>query len=138
MLRDENDVTLFRKYLTEGLVERLDMYTYRKKEVDGEDMWVVEDTDWRKVRDSLVDSMTNFGIPIIQVEDADYHRRGELMLRHLFDGKPLDLDYTERALGLHLYKLCSEATGLSATIIDDVESIITHDGETTVLLKRCR
>ncbi len=129
--QDENDVTLLRKYLTEGLVERLDMYTYRKKEVDGEDMWVVEDTDWRKVRDSLVDSMTNFGIPIIQVEDADFHRRGELLLRHMYDGKPLDLDYTERTLS-YLYKLWKRPVHV-ATLIDDVESIITHDGDNCVV-----
>jgi stage V sporulation protein R len=125
--QDENDVTLLRKYLTEGLVERLDMYTYRKKEVDGEDMWVVEDTNWRKVRDTLVDSMTNFGIPIIQVEDADYLRRGELLLRHLYDGKALDQDYTERTLG-YLYKLWKRPVHI-ATTIDDEESLISHDGE---------
>ena len=125
--QDENDVTLLRKYLTEGLVDRLDMYTYRKKEVDGEDMWVVEDTDWRKVRDTLLDTMTNFGIPIIQVEDADYLRRGELLLTHLYDGKSLDRDYTERTLG-YLYKIWRRPVHI-ATEIDDEKCLISHDGE---------
>ena len=74
------------------------MYTYKKEEVNGEEMWVVQETDWRKVRDTLLDSMTNFGIPMIYVEDADYNRHGELLLRHAYDGKPLDRDYTARTL----------------------------------------
>ena len=47
--QEENDVTLLRKYLTSGLVSRLDMYTYKLEEVNGELKWVVQDTDWRKV-----------------------------------------------------------------------------------------
>jgi len=95
---EDNDVTFLRKYLTENLVKKLDLYTYKQQEVDGEELWVIQDTDWRKVRDSLVDSMTNFGQPIITVEDGDYHRRGELYLKHAYDGKELDLEYTERVL----------------------------------------
>ena len=74
---EDNDVTFLRKYLTEPLVKKLDLYTYKLEEVDGEEMWVVQDTDWRKVRDGIVDSMTNFGQPILTVEDGDYKRRGE-------------------------------------------------------------
>ena len=95
---EDNDVTFLRKYLTEPLVKKLDLYTYKLQEVDGEELWVVQDTDWRKVRDSIVDSMTNFGQPILTVEDGDYKRRGEMYLKHAFDGKALDPDYTERVL----------------------------------------
>ena len=42
--------------------------------------------------------MTNFGIPMIYVDDADYERHGELLLTHAYDGKPLDADYTARTL----------------------------------------
>ena len=95
---EDNDVTFLRKYLTESLVKKLDLYTYKLEEVDGEELWVVQDTDWRKVRDSIVDSMTNFGQPILTVEDGDFKRRGELYLKHAFDGKALDPEYTERVL----------------------------------------
>lgn len=83
---DEADISFLRKYLTQGLINRLDMYTYKMQEVNGELMWVVQETDWRKVRDSLVESMTNFGIPIIYVQDADYGRHGEMLLKHHYDG----------------------------------------------------
>ena len=102
--RDEADVTFLRKYLTQGLVNKLDMYTYKQEEVNGEEMWVVQETDWRKVRDTLLDGMTNFGIPVIYVEDADYDRHGELLLRHAYDGKPLDRDYTARTMK-HIFNI---------------------------------
>jgi len=81
------------------------MYTYRRTEVDGESVWAVQDTDWRKVRDTLLDTMTNFGIPIIQVEDGDYLRRGELLLTHNYDGKELDHGLYRAYHGLHLQAL---------------------------------
>lgn len=124
--QDEADVTFLRKYLTQSLVNRLDMYTYKKQEVNGEEMWVVQETDWRKVRDTLLDSMTNFGIPVIYVEDADYNRHGELLLTHAYDGKPLDSDYTARTLK-HIYNLWKRPVHLR-TQREDETILFTHNG----------
>lgn len=125
--RQENDVTFLRKYVTENLVRRLDMYTYRQQEVNGEQMWVVQDTDWRRVRDTLLDSMTNFGIPVISVEDADYNRHGELLLTHAYDGKPLDPEYASRTMA-NLVKLWGRPVHI-ATQVEDLPVLLTHDGE---------
>ncbi len=125
--RDEADVTFLRKYLTQSLVNRLDMYTYKKEEVNGEDAWVVQETDWRKVRDTLLDGMTNFGIPVIYVEDADYNRHGELLLRHAYDGKPLDPDYTSRTLR-HIANIWRRPVHLQ-TEREGETVLLSHDGE---------
>ena len=125
--RDEADVSFLRKYLTQNLVQKLDMYTYKLDEVDGERMWVVQDTNWRNVRDSLLDSMTNFGIPIIMVEDGDYRRRGELLLKHAYDGKPLDMDYTGRTLR-YIHYLWKRPVHIE-TVLDDQPTLISFDGE---------
>jgi len=74
----ENDVSFLRNYLTEELVEELDLYVYRLE--DGE--WKIVEKDWKKVRDQLVASMTNFGIPYIVVDDADHRGNRELYLKH--------------------------------------------------------
>ena len=71
---------------------------------------MVQDTDWRKVRDGIVDSMTNFGQPVLTVEDGDYKHRGEMYLKHAFDGKALDPDYTERVPAEHPNPLGSPGT----------------------------
>lgn len=124
---DECDITLLRKYLSHSLVKKLDMYTYKLEEVNGEPMWVVQETDWHKVRDSLLDSMTNFGIPVLFVEDGDYKRRGELLLKHEFDGKQLDLDYTERTLK-YIHLIWKRPVHVQ-TVYEEVPMLLTYNGE---------
>ncbi len=125
--RDENDLSFLRKYLTEGLINRLDMFTYRKDVVNGEQVWVVADTDWRNVRDTLLESMTNMGMPIIEVENGDYKRRGELLLNHASDGKPLDTDYTQRTMR-HIYSLWQRPVHIQ-TEREGKPLLLSFDGE---------
>ena len=98
MCEEEADPSFLRKYLTEPLVKRLDMYTYKRVEEAGEERWVVDSTDWQAVRDTMVDNMTNFGVPVIKVVDGDYKRSGELYLKHYHDGKGIDTDYAGKTL----------------------------------------
>ena len=72
-----------RNYLTKDLVEELDLFLY---ELQG-DQWVIVEKNWEKIRDNLVSSMTNFGSPVIMVEDGDYRRNSELYLKHYFEGQ---------------------------------------------------
>lgn len=127
VVEDEADVSFLRKYLTQTLVKKLDMYTYRQEEINGEMVWVVQDTDWRRVRDSLVDSMTNFGSPVIMVEDGNYNRHNELYLKHAYDGKELDSDYTLRTLK-NIYQIWGRPVHLE-TIAEDEALLLTYDGE---------
>jgi stage V sporulation protein R len=120
-------VSFLRKYLTKKLVKDLDMYTYKLEEVNGELMWVVQETDWKKVRDSIVDSMTNFGSPVIKVEDGDYQHHGELYLKHYYDGKPLDMEYTARTLK-NVQMLWARPVHLE-TVMDDDAVLITQNAE---------
>ena len=123
----ENDVTFLRKYLTEPLIKRLDLYTYERDEVDGEEVWVVRSTDWEEVRDEMVDGMTNFGVPIITVEDGDYKRHGELYLKHAHDGKDIDIDYAERVLRA-IYRLWGRPVHL-ATVLEQEPTRLSFDGK---------
>jgi stage V sporulation protein R len=114
----ESDASFLRNYLTEDLVEELDLYVYR---LEG-NQWVIVDKDWEKVRDNLVAELTNFGHPYIVVADGDYHGNGELLLRHLDEGKPLDQDYANRTL-TYVQSLWGRAVHLETTV----------DGKTVVL-----
>ena len=90
--------------------------------------WVVQETDWKKFRDTLVDSMTNFETPVIKVEDGDYRRHHELYLKHYYDGKPLDTDYTARTLR-NIQYLWGMPVHLE-TVVDDDQVLLSYDGET--------
>jgi stage V sporulation protein R len=122
----ENDASFLRKYLTEDLVKRLDLYTYERDEVDGEEVWVVQSTDWEQVRDEMVDGMTNFGVPIVTVEDGDYKRHGELYLKHAHDGKDLDQDYSERVLRA-IHRLWGRPVHLE-TVLEEEATLLSFDG----------
>lgn len=118
----ENDVSFLRKYLTKELVEKLDLFVYR---LEG-DKWVVVENDWERVRDSLVGSLTNCGVPYVVIEDADYRRSGELYLRHWFETMPLDLHYAERTLR-YVHRLWGRPVHLE-TIVDDKGIVLSYDG----------
>lgn len=119
----ENDVSFLRNYLTRRLVDELDMYIYRREG----DEWVVVEKDWRKIRDSIVESMTNFGFPYLVVEDGDYNRARELYIKHSFDGRELDQHYAFRTMR-YLYQLWGRPVHLE-TVVDEEPVVWTFDGE---------
>ncbi len=119
----ENDVSLIRNYLTKELVEELDLYLYKKEG----DQWVIVEKDWRKVRDGIVASMTNFGYPYLTIEDADYRRNSELYIKHHFEGQELDLNYAEKTLQ-YVYQLWGRPVHLE-TIYDGRRLLLSYDGD---------
>lgn len=90
----ECDVSLIRNYLTEDLCEELDLFYAERS---GDEL-VIAEKDWEAVRDRLVDQLSDYGIPVIHAEDADYQGNRELYLRHDFNGRPLDMSYAEKTL----------------------------------------
>jgi stage V sporulation protein R len=118
-----NDVSFLRNYLTEELVEDLDLYLYRREG----DNWVVVDKDWEHVRDTLVRSLTNFGQPYIAVEDGDYNDNGELLLRHYFEDQELDMSYAQRTLE-QLFRLWGRSVCL-ATQRESKATVLRFDGQ---------
>jgi len=118
----ENDVSFLRNYLTKDLVDKLDLYIYELRNNE----WVIVEKDWQKVRDMIVDSMTNFGRPYIVVEDADFNRNGELLLVHKSEGKELDQAYAEKTLE-YVYRLWGRTVHL-VTPVDGKKVTLTYNG----------
>jgi stage V sporulation protein R len=116
----ENDVSLLRNYLTEELVEELDLYVF---ELVDEEEWTVTEKRWERVRDQLVANMTNFGFPHIEVTDGDYNRNRELYLTHRYEGAELDLKYARKVLE-YVFKLWGRKVHLETRVDDD--SLVLH------------
>jgi stage V sporulation protein R len=119
---EENDVSLIRNYMTEQLVEDLDLYLYEKQG----DQWVIVDKNWEHVRDNIVARMANFGNPTILVEDGDYHHSGDLYLRHVSDGHELDALYAEKTLE-YVYMLWGRPVYLE-TLLEGEATVFSYDG----------
>jgi stage V sporulation protein R len=120
----DNDVSFLRNYLTEELVEDLDLFVF---ELVDEEEWTVTEKRWEKVRDQLVANMTNFGFPYIVVADGDYKDNRELYLKHLYEGTELDRRYAEKTLE-HVYKLWGKTVYLE-TMVDEEKTVWSFDGE---------
>lgn len=119
----DNDVSFLRNYLTKELVDELDLYIYKR---EGDQLVIVE-KDWEKIRDMLVASLTNFGVPYIVVDDADYRRNGELHLVHMYEGQELDIKYAEKTLEA-VHGLWGRPVHLE-TVLDDRKLLLSYDGE---------
>ena len=122
----ENDLSFIRNYLTAELVEELDLYVYQRAGHE----WRVVTKDWKEVRETLLRALTNGGYPYIVVADGNYNHRGELYLRHVYDGVPLDLHHLKRALG-HVYYLWRRPVHLETTVKGQTV-VFSHNGEQVV------
>ncbi len=119
----ENDISFLRNYLTRQLVEELDLFLYQKVGAE----WVVVEKDWEKVRDGLINRLTNCGFPCILVEDGDYQRRGEIYLKHCYEELELDVHYLEKTLP-YVYLLWGRPVHLE-TIIEGKTAVFSYDGK---------
>ena len=119
----DNDVSFLRNYLTEDLIKDLDLYLYRKEG----DEWVIVEKNWEKVRDGIVTSMTNFGIPYLVIDNGDYRGNRELYIVHLYEGQELDMVYAEKTLQ-HVYTLWGRPVHIE-TIYEGKKVLLSYDGE---------
>jgi stage V sporulation protein R len=93
--RAYNDVTFIDEFLTEDFVREKRMFVFRR---GADDELVISSREFEQVKATLLRDLTNFGNPVIEVEDANHRNRGELLLRHRWDGLDLKLDYARDTL----------------------------------------
>jgi stage V sporulation protein R len=119
----DSDASFLRNYLTKELVEELDLYIFEKQGPE----WKITDKSWENIRDQLVFSRVNGGFPYIVVEDGDYQRHGELLLKHCYESIELDLKYVEKTLP-YVYQLWGKPVHLE-TVVEEKPVQFTWDGK---------
>ena len=102
--RHYNDVTFLDTFLTADFVRRHGLFTYEYDRRSGQ--YLITDRDFAAVKEKLLFMLTNFGQPWIEVTDANFLNRGELVLAHRYEGVPLKLDQAQETLEniQHLWK----------------------------------
>jgi stage V sporulation protein R len=124
--RSYTDRFFVEHFLTEELVDKLDLYLYEGRP-DGNDInYVVTENSWRKVKDLLVKFLGTYQIPLIMVEDGDYRGKRELYLKHAFDGIELDAEYRQKTIE-HIYYLWDRPVHIES-IMDGEKVVYTFDG----------
>jgi stage V sporulation protein R len=91
-----NDITFIDTFLTAefAIEQKLFVYGFNDKR----NSWEIMDREFRKVKNKLLQGLTNFGQPIIEVVDGNHENRGELLLAHKHDGQDLKGDYARETL----------------------------------------
>ncbi len=91
-----NDITFIDEFLTPefAIEQKLFVYGFNEKR----NSWEIMDREFRKVKNKLLQKLTNFGQPVIEVVDANDENRGELRLAHKHDGLDLKGDYARETL----------------------------------------
>lgn len=119
-----NDITFIDEFLDEDFCEEAKMFTWVQDRRTGQA--VINDRDFPSIKKELLDSLTNFGQPIIEVVDGNYQNRGELLLRHQHQGKDLKVNWAIETL-LNLFKIWNRPVHL-ATMIEGEQRILGYDG----------
>ncbi len=91
-----NDVTFIDAFLTPefAIDQKLFVFNFNDKK----NAWEIATREFKKVKNKLLQSLTNFGQPVIDVADANLNNRGELRLIHRHDGVDLDPSYARETL----------------------------------------
>ncbi|MEV4419927.1 SpoVR family protein [Patulibacter sp. NPDC049589] len=94
--RDHDDESLLREHLTPKVCERARLFAF--EHVQGNPRQIrVSSTECDEIRERLIAQHATFGVPHVEVVDADHGGRGELYLRHR-DEVGLDPEYARGTL----------------------------------------
>ncbi|MBI5511187.1 MAG: SpoVR family protein [Deltaproteobacteria bacterium] len=122
--RHYNDVTFIDEFLTIDFVRDHKLFTYGFNEKTNN--WEITDREFKAVKNKLLFSLTNFGQPVIQVVDGNFENRGELLLKHVYEGTPLRQDWMRDTLK-SLHAMWTRPVGI-VTRADDKVVLERFDG----------
>jgi len=123
--RHHNDVTFIDEFLTPEFCREQRLFTFGFNEKA--QRWEVVDREFRKVKEKLLQMLTNFGQPAIAVEDGNFENRGELLLLHRHEGVDLRLDWARATLA-NLQSLWRRPVNL-ATRVEGRGTLMRYDGK---------
>jgi stage V sporulation protein R len=120
-----NDMTFIDDFLTPEFVRDQKLFTYGYN--DKTRLYEIRDRDVENIKEKLLSSLTNMGHPYISVVDGNHENRGELYLKHRYDGMEIRQDYAKDTL-TNLYQVWTRPVHLQ-TYIDENTTVMTFDGE---------
>ena len=124
-----NDVSFIDEFITPEFAEDQKLYVYGQNPATGQ--YEIVDRDYTKVKKGLLDSLTNFGNPIIRVADDNYKNRGELYLYHEWVARDLEFEAALRTLQ-SVYHMWKRPVHIE-TREDGKPRLLSFDGEEAVM-----
>jgi stage V sporulation protein R len=122
--RIHNDITFIDTFLTPEFCQQHQLFSFVYNEQDRN--YVIESREFHKIKQRLLFNLTNFGKPWIYVIDGNHSNRGELLLRHEYNGVELKLDEAKDVLE-NIHYLWARPVYLE-TVVDDQLTMLSYDG----------
>ncbi|PIE18002.1 MAG: SpoVR family protein [Proteobacteria bacterium] len=119
-----NDVTFIDEFFTEDFCREQLFYTYGWNKRNAH--WEMQSRQYQEIKEKLLGMLTNFGQPVIRVEEGNYRNRGELLLAHQHDGTDLRVDWARDTL-FNLNRIWRRPVNLK-TIVDGSAKVLHFDG----------
>jgi stage V sporulation protein R len=123
--RNYNDVTFIDEFLTEEFCVENKMFVYKFNKRTGQ--YEVDTRDFPLIKRQLLFQLTNFGQPIIQVENANFENRGELLLTHMCS-RASKCSQTTCVKRLRTLQAIWGRPVCIATVQDEQPKLYRHDG----------
>ncbi|MBI4566089.1 MAG: SpoVR family protein [Planctomycetes bacterium] len=120
-----NDVTFIDDFLTKEFCEEQKLFVYRHNPQSNR--YEISDRDFEAIKKSLLFRLTNMGHPIIQVVDANFQNRSELLLKQVHEGVDLDLEEAKDAMK-NIQRIWKRPVNLQTQTEDQVK-LLTFDGQ---------
>ena len=119
-----NDVTFLDEFMTEEFCLQNKFFVYRFNQKTQK--FEIDSRDFKAIKAKLLFQLTNFGQPMIRVQNANYENRGELLLEHLSEGIDLQPDYMSQTLQ-NVFKMWGRPVCLT-TVMEGEPQIFRYDG----------
>lgn len=123
--KSHNDISFIDEFLTPDFCERQQLFTYKYNPRSGR--FEIDSKDFQAIKQKLLGQLTNFGQPIIEVEDGNYMNRKELLLNHVHYGVDLDVNFANETLR-NLFAIWRRPVNLK-TKYEEKEVIFHFDGK---------
>lgn len=123
--RSHNDITFIDEYLTPEFCNRQQLFTYKYNQRTGR--YEIDTRDFEAIKQKLLTQLTNFGSPLIEVEDSNFMNRKELLLNHVHYGVDLDMQFAAETLR-NIYAIWKRPVNLK-TIAEEKEVVFNFNGK---------
>lgn len=120
-----NDITFIDAFLTPEFAIEQQLFVFNFN--DKKNTWEIATREFRKVKNKLLQQLTNFGQPVIDVVDANWENKGELVLAHKHEGSDLDPGYARETLK-NLQSIWRRPVGI-VTKAEGKSVLQRHDGK---------
>jgi len=124
-----NDLTFLDTFLTEDFCRRQKLFVFAKKGKDP--TYVIETREFRKIKETILEGLTNLGQPLIRIVDGNFENRGELLFKHEHEGRDLRPDFSSETL-VNLYRLWKRPVHVE-TLQNGKEIRVGFDGKECVV-----